>query len=378
MDSSGSESVVRNLLALADVEIDGSRPSDIHVHDRRFYDRVLQDAVLGLGESYMDGWWDCERLDQFIDRLLRAGLERKVRGSRRMMLHMLRSRFFNLQKRSRASIVAERHYDIGNDLYRAMLDKRMQYTCGWWKHAHNLDEAQEDKLDLVCRKVGLQPGMNVLELGCGWGGFARYAAERYGVQVTAYNVSRRQVEVAREVCAGFPVRIVLGDYREARGQYDAVVSIGIMEHVGYRNYRTYMEVVLRCLKPDGIALIHTIGGNRSTTTANPWLTKYIFPNGMLPSIAQLGAAMEGRFVMEDWHNFGPDYDRTLMAWHHNFIEAWPDFRDRYGERFRRMWEFYLLGSAAGFRARAIQLWQVVMTREGRAQPPRITDVERPA
>ncbi|MFH1175932.1 MAG: cyclopropane fatty acyl phospholipid synthase [Acidobacteriota bacterium] len=366
-----AEGTMRGLLALAGIEVNGSRPFDIQVHDRRFFRRVLAGSTLGLGESYMDGWWDCQALDQVVDRLVRAQLEQRVPGDWRIRWHLLRSRLFNLQKLSRASTVAERHYDLGNDFYRAMLGKSMQYTCAYWKNATDLDEAQEAKLDLVCRKVGLRPGMRVLELGCGWGGFARYAAEKHGAKVTAYNISREQVKVAREACSDLPVEIVLDDYRNAQGTYDAVVSVGIMEHVGYKNYRTCMETAHRCLVEDGVAFIHTIGGNVSTTTANPWVTKYIFPNGMLPSITQLGAAMEGLFVVEDWHNFGPDYDRTLIAWHRNFLAAWPVFADRYGERFRRMWEYYLLSSAAGFRARSTQLWQIVMTKEGRQQPPRV-------
>lgn len=369
---SDAESVVRELLAQGGVEVGGGRPFDIQVHDRRFFGRVLAGAILGFGESYMDGWWDCQALDQLLERLVRAGLEHKIPGGWRIRWHLLRSWLFNLQKPSRAGTVARRHYDIGNDFYRAMLGPRMQYTCAYWKDAADLDEAQEAKLDLVCRKVGLEPGMSVLELGCGWGGLARWAAEKFGAEVTAYNVSREQVLVAREVCAGLPVEIIQDDYRNARGSYDAVVSVGIMEHVGYKNYRTYMELAHRCLAADGVAFVHTIGANVSTTTANAWLTTYIFPNGMLPSIAQLGAAMEGRFVMEDWHNLGADYDRTLMAWHRNFLTAWPAFADRFGERFRRMWEFYLLSCAAGFRARSTQLWQIVMTREGRRQPPRVT------
>jgi cyclopropane-fatty-acyl-phospholipid synthase len=372
MRSDSAERVLRELLARAGVEVDGGRPCDIQVHDRRFYRRVLAGASLGLGESYMDGWWDCGALDQLVDRMLRARLDQSVPGDWQIRWHVLRSRLFNLQKPSRAVDVARRHYDLGNDFYRAMLGRTMQYTCAYWQGATDLDEAQEAKLDLVCRKVGLRAGMRVLELGCGWGGFARRAAERHGATVSAYNVSREQVQFAREWCAGLPVEIVHDDYRSARGTYDAVVSVGIMEHVGYKNYRTYMELARRCLAEDGVAFVHTIGSNVSTTTTNAWTSKYIFPNSMLPSISQLSAAMERLFVVEDLHNIGPDYDRTLMAWHRNFVAAWPTFAERYGERFRRMWEFYLLGSAAGFRARSTQLWQIVMTRPGRRQPPRVT------
>ncbi|KKK59027.1 hypothetical protein LCGC14_3038510, partial [marine sediment metagenome] len=264
--------------------------------------------------------------------------------------------------------VGERHYDIGNDLYRRMLDKRMIYTCAYWKKARNLDQAQEAKLDLVCRKINLKKGMTVLELGCGWGTFARYAAEEYGAKVTAVTISREQVKLGRELCRGLPVEIKLEDYRQVTGKYDRVISIGIMEHVGYKNYRTYMETVDRTLKHDGIAFVHTIGQNSNETTTNSWTTRYIFPNSMLPSIAQLGKAMEGLFIMEDWHNFGPDYDKTLMAWHANFEKSWPELKEKYGDRFYRIWRYYLLSSAGGFRSRFNQLWQIVMTRSGSEQP----------
>ena len=369
MAASKAERIGRELLEMAGIQVNGPNPWDIQIHNPKFYERVLSEGALGLGESYMDGWWDCEALDQFFDRVLRARLDKKVRGNVKIAWHALRSRLFNLQNRRRAKQVAEQHYDVGNDLYKRMLDKRLNYTCAYWRWgAKDLDEAQEHKLELVCKKLQLEPGMTVLELGCGWGSFARYAAEKYDVHVTALNISKEQVELARELCKGLPVEIKLQDYREATGKYDRVVSIGIMEHVGYKNYRTYMQVVDRTLKDDGIAFFHTIGGNESVTTANAWTTKYIFPNGMIPSIAQLSRAMEGLFVVEDWHNFGPDYDRTLMAWHRNFEEAWPELKDKYGERFYRMWRYYLLSSAAGFRSRSNQLWQVVMTKPGREQP----------
>ena len=261
-----------------------------------------------------------------------------------------------------------RHYDPGNDLYTAMLDKRMAYTCGYWKTATNLDDAQEEKLDLVCRKIGARPGMRILELGCGWGSFAKYAAEKYGVSVLGLTVSKEQVALGMELCRGLPVELRLQDYRDATGEFDAVISIGVMEHVGYKNYRTYMEVVDRCLKPDGIAFVHTIGNNKTLTSGEPFNDKYIFPNGVLPSISKLSAAMEGLFVVEDWHNFGPYYDPTLLAWEGNFKAAWPDLKAKYSDTFYRMWRYYLLSSAGGFRSRLTQLWQVVFTRQGTPQP----------
>ena len=363
-----SEKVVRELLESAEVTVNGKEPWDIQVHDERFYSRILRDTSLGLGESYMDGWWDCESIDGFIDRALRAKLRDKVKNNLRMALQALKARLFNRQSPSKSQEVAERHYDLGNDLYRAMLDKRLNYTCAYWKDADNLDEAQEAKLELVCQKIGIHPGMKILELGCGWGSFAKYAAEKHGAEIVGVNISKEQVALGRELCEGLPVELRLQDYREVTGQFDAVISIGMMEHVGHKNYATYMAVVDRCLKPGGIAFIHTIGSNKSLTTGEPWTDKYIFPNGVLPSISQLGKAMEGKFVMEDWHNIGPHYDPTLMAWHENFNNAWPQLKNQYDDRFRRMWNYYLLSSAGGFRSRSQQLWQIVMTREGTPQP----------
>ncbi len=363
-----AQAAVQKLFDLAGVTDNGGNPWDIQVHNDDFYARLLSGGVLALGESYMDGWWDCAFLDQFIDKIIRADLEDRIKGNFGLARHVLKSKLFNLQKPNRAFQVGEEHYDIGNDLYRAMLDQKMAYTCGYWAAADNLDAAQEAKLNLVCRKINLKPEMTVLDLGCGFGSFAKYAAEKYGARVTGVTVSKKQVELGTELCKGLPVEIKLADYRQVTGKYDRVISIGIMEHVGYKNYRTYMEKADQCLKDDGIAFIHTIGNNISSAISNPWLTKYIFPNGMLPSIAQIARAMEGLFVMEDWHNFGQHYDKTLMAWHANFEAAWPELQNKYGQRFYRMFRFYLLSCAGAFRARSIQLWQIVMTKPGRDCP----------
>ena len=363
-----AKELITELLSQAGISLNGKKPWDIQIHDDRLYQRLLSDTDLGLGESYMDGWWDCEALDEFINKILRARLHKELLGNWKTTLYVLKTKLFNRQKKSRAPQVAKKHYDIGNDLYKAMLDIRLNYTCAYWKNAQNLDEAQEDKLDMVCKKINLKQGMTVLELGCGWGSFAKYAAEKYGAHVVGINISREQVQLGRELCRGLPVELRLQDYREVDGKYDAVISIGIFEHLGYKNYRTYMEVVNRCLKDDGIAFIHTIGTNTSKTYTNRWTDKYIFPNGMLPSIAQIAHAMEGLFVMEDWHNFGPDYDKTLMAWYQNFNNAWPKFKNTFGGRFYRMWRFYLLGSAGTYRSRTNQLWQIVITKEGSEHP----------
>ena len=363
-----AKKLVLELLSEAGISINGEMPWDIQVYDNRFYRRVLSETNLGLGESYMDGWWDCETLDEFVNKILEAELDKKVKGNWKTALYVLKTKLLNRQKKSRACQVGEQHYDLGNDLYRAMLDSGLNYSCAYWKNAKNLDQAQEAKLDLVCKKINLKPGMVVLDLGCGWGGFAIHAAEKYGAKVVAVNISKEQVQLCRERCKGLPVELRLQDYREVEGKYDAVISIGFFEHVGYKNYRTYMEVVDRCLKDDGIAFIQSIGSNISTTGVNQWTDKYIFPNSTIPSIAQIAKAMEGLFVMEDWHNLGPDYDKTLMAWYQNFNNAWPKLKDKYGDRFYRMWRFYLLSSAGSFRSRSRQLWQIVLTKTGREQP----------
>jgi cyclopropane-fatty-acyl-phospholipid synthase len=367
ISASQAERTVRSLLEQADIEVGGRRPHDIQVHSPAFYTRALRDGRLGVGESYMDGEWDAEALDAFIAKLLLARLNEKVQDWR-TILYVAAARATNLQNATRVFQAGERHYDIGNDLYQAMLGESMSYTCAYWANAKTLDEAQRAKLELICRKVGLEPGMKVLELGCGWATFAKYAAERYGVEVTGYTVSKEQVALGRELCKGLPVDLRLEDYRNARGSYDRVISIGMMEHVGHKNHRAYFETVDRCLKSDGIAFVHTIGSNISQKIIDSFFHKYLFPNALIPSLAQITGAMEGKFVPEDVHNIGEHYDPTLMAWNENFEKAWPSLQKRYDSRFYRLWRFYLLSSAGSFRARFTQLYQVVMTREGRPQP----------
>jgi cyclopropane-fatty-acyl-phospholipid synthase len=355
---------VELLLGEAGIRINGEHPWDLQVHRGDFFSRVMAEGSLGLGESYVEGWWDCGAIDQMVERVWRARLPQRVKVWRDLPL-VLQAKFFNLQRGRRAFHVGNHHYDIGNDLYRAMLDPRMIYSCGYWARAETLEEAQEAKLELIFRKLGLAPGMRVLDIGCGWGGAARLAAERHGVEVVGVTVSKEQAELAREDCRGWPVEIRLCDYREVREKFDRIYSIGMFEHVGHRNFRSYFDMVRRCLTDDGLFLLHTIGALETTVRSDPWITKHIFPNSVLPSARQITAAVEGRFVMEDWHNFGADYDRTLLAWHANIEGAW-DRLDaaKYDERFRRMWRYYLLGCAGGFRAREMQLWQIVFSAEG--------------
>ena len=362
---SAARRFIEGVLEAADVRLDGQRPWDIRLHDPSVPERVLAQGTLGLGEAYMYGHWTCERLDELFDRLLRANLGSRF-SSRAALWHHLRARLLNLQTEARAWQVGRAHYDLGNDFYAAMLDARMTYTCAFWAGgAQTLDAAQAHKLDLVCRKLQLAPGMRVLDIGCGWGSFMQFAAERYGVQCVGVTVSEQQAALGRARCAGLPVEFRLADYRVLDEPFDRIVSLGMFEHVGHKNHDTYMAVLRRCLHPWGLALLHTIGRNEQGHGTDPWIHKYIFPNGELPTIAQIGRACERRFVVEDLHNFGADYDRTLMAWHANFEAAWPRFADRLGERFHRMWRYYLLMSAGAFRARDIQLWQWVLSPPGR-------------
>ena len=351
------------LAARAGVVVNGPDTWDIQVHNDQFYGRILKQLHLGLGESYVDDWWDVPQLDEFFNKVLRAHLDDDLKNWT-MAMHYLKAAVFNHQTKSKSPEVAEKHYNIGNQLYAYMLGRTMAYTCGYWKEAKNLDEAQDAKFDLVCRKIGLKKGMTVLDLGCGFGSFLKYAAEHYGISGVGVNLSTEQVKFARESCKGLPLEFQLSDYRDARGTFDRVVSIGLTEHIGYKNYKTFLQLAHDRLNDDGLFLLHTIGSDKSTTIADPWTDKYIFPNGNLPSISQLGAAMERLWVMEDWHNFGADYDKTLMAWYHNFIAHWPELKKDYDERFYRMWCYYLLSCAGSFRARNIQLWQIVMSKKG--------------
>lgn len=359
---------IDSLFAEADIQINGNNPWDIQVKDERFYTRLLQQESLGFGESYMDGWWNCDQLDACIERILRIDLRRYLKKHWQFFLYLLqynlKYRLFNQQSKYKAFEVGEVHYDIGNDLFELMLDPTMSYSCGYWKEATDLAGAQQAKLKLICDKLGLAPGMKLLDIGCGWGGLAAFAAQHYGVEVVGITISRQQYELAKKRCEGLPVSIQWHDYRDLHSQFDRIVSVGMFEHVGYKNYQTFMQVAARNLKEGGLFLLHTIGLNLSSHTNEPWLNKYIFPNGMLPGIKQIGAAIEGVFVMEDWHNFGADYTKTLRAWYQNFTESWPQLRHKYNERFYRMWEYYLLSCAGSFAIRHTQLWQIVLSKGG--------------
>ncbi|MEK7617908.1 MAG: cyclopropane fatty acyl phospholipid synthase [Patescibacteria group bacterium] len=363
MENYRYKKVIEDLLALADVQIGGSRPWDIQVLNEGLYKRALSQGSIGLGEAYMDGWWDSPNLDQFFYKVLSAGLEKEFKNWR-LVWGYLKAVVLNLQNRSRSFRVVDKHYDIGNNLYSNMLGPTMVYTCGYWAGAKNLEEAQEAKMDLVCRKIGLRQGMKILDIGCGFGSFMKFAVKKYGATAVGISISKEQIKFGKELCQGLPIEFKFLDYRDIRGEFDRVVSIGMLEAVGYKNFRLFMKVVSDCLKDDGLFLLHTIGNNFSRKIGDPWLNKYIFPNGLLPSLALLTKATEGLFILEDLHNFGQDYDKTLLAWFNNFSSNWPVIKKDYDERFSRMWKYYLLSCAGIFRARQAQLWQMVFSKHG--------------
>lgn len=356
--------IAEEMLSQAGITINGTQPQDIRVKNPEFFHRVLQEGSLGLGESYMDGWWECDRLDIFFQLILAAELDTHLPKHFSDIVRIASARIFNYQTRKRAWIVGKEHYDLGNDLFSRMLDPYMQYSCAYWKDAETLEQAQQAKLRMICEKLQLKPGMSLLDIGCGWGGLSQFAAKEYGVSVKGVTISAEQQKMAQERCAGLDVEILLQDYRDLNEKFDRIVSVGMFEHVGPKNYRTYFEVVARNLKPDGLFLLHTIGSNQTDLNVDPWINKYIFPNGCLPSVAHIASKSEDLFVLEDWHNFGVDYDRTLMAWFEAFQNSWPEIKDNYSDRFYRMFTYYLNACAGAFRARNIQLWQVLLSPKG--------------
>lgn len=361
---------LRRVFEAAGIEIGGGRDWDPVVHERRMYARVAMRGSLGLGESYMDGQWDCADLGEFFRRLLAWRNRRTTAWTIRLPSLALDATFalVNLQTRGRSRQVIDAHYDLPAGLYERMLGPTMSYSCAYWKDATTLDEAQYAKLDLICRKLELRPGLRLLDLGCGFGSVSRHAARHYGCEVVAVTLSGEQARYARNHCAGLPVEIHACDYRDVRAysggrRFDRIANVAMFEAIGRRNARCFMEIVHQLLEPDGLWLLHTIGAEREG--ADPWLHRYIFPNGELLRLDRIDAAMRGLFRAEDLHNFGLDYAPTLAAWRGNFVAHWEEIRSldpqRFTERFRRMWVYYLECCRGAFLARNMHLWQLVMS-----------------
>lgn len=364
-----SRQQAERLLDLAGIKINGPRPWDLQVNDNRLYDRVLSGGSLALGESYTDGWWDAADLSEFFSRIMRSNLREHI-SDYRLWLSVAVARAFNRQDRRRSLEVGKRHYDVGNDLYQAMLGRTMVYSCGYWRTADTLDDAQDAKMDLICRKIGLRSGDKLLDIGCGWGSFAKFAAEKYGAEVTGVTISAQQKAFADELTRGLPVKILLQDYRDIIDvKYDHIVSIGMFEHIGTKNYAKFFGKVASLLEDDGLLLLHTIGTKRPQTVTDPWIDKYIFPNGVMPTIGGIGGAFNQYcMTLEDFHSFGFDYVKTLQSWHANVESAWAHLDESYDDKFRRMWSYYLLSSAATFKSRTNDLWQFVISKDGLLAP----------
>lgn len=359
------QDIIQSLLAQADIKCNGERPWDLKVHNPQFYKRFLKDGRLGLGESYMDGWWDCEALDEMFFRLFRSDskLQMQTLNWKFWLSHFL-AKIMPDGSTTRSRNVGEKHYDLGNDLFSAMLDKNMVYTCGIWDGVDTLDAAQEAKLDMICKRLKLKPGMRLLDVGCGWGGLCKYAVENYGVTAVGISVSQEQLAIARERCAGLPIEFRFQDYREVTEKFDRITSIEMFEHVGPKYFKAFFEKMRDCLKDEDSIMILQTSGINITGYTNLWLTRYIFPGGYLPSLAEMHKAMEHIFYVEDTCQLGAHYYPTFMTWHHNFVKGWESIAHNYDQRFFRMWSYFLLSCAAGFRSRRAQVWQLVMTPKG--------------
>ena len=358
-----SKVVAASILEAAGIPLNSSEPWSIQVHNDKLWDRAISQRQLGFAESYMEGWWDCEKLDLMLVKLLSVNPLQHLKPSPLLTLHVASSYLRNNQSKNRAIENAKHHYNIGNDLYVRMLDEEMVYSCAYWANASTLGQAQMAKFDLICRKLELKPGMRLLDIGSGWGGFLRYAVENYGVEATGISPADNQINLAREKSEGLGITFIQQDYRDLKGQFDRIVSIGMLEHVGPKNYKTFFQKCDDLLVADGRMLHHMISSNLTKQVTDPFFDRYIFPGGTLPSLAQIAAAVENIFVIEDIHSFGPDYDRTLMEWHKNISTKWEEI-PQYDQRFQRMWNYYLLSCAAGFRAGNMQLLQCVFQRVG--------------
>lgn len=335
---------------------------------------LLRSPSVGFGECYSRGLVDIDGDMLAFTNAITSALTRKnldgYYGPRfRSLLHAVRS---NSLIRARRNV--RHHYDLGNDFYRLWLDERMVYTCAYFtKPTATLAEAQVEKLDHVARKLRLRPGQTVVEAGCGWGALAMHMAEHYGVNVIAYNNSSQQVDLARQrvSAAGLDgrVTVVEDDYRRIDRRCDAFVSVGMLEHVGLANFRTLGSVIKRNLKPGGIGLIHTIGRSYPNTL-DPWIAKYIFPGGHVPSLSEISSIFEPhRFSVLDVENLRLHYSRTCAAWLENFNEVADKVVEMYDEEFARMWRLYLAGSSAGFRSGTLQLYQILFAPYGNNDVP---------
>ena len=363
-----SQDWLAQLLASADIHLNGSRPWDIQIKYPQTLQRLLSLGGFALGESYMDGWWECQAIDLMVERAMRAGLQEKL-ATPRAWWESFKVRMRPRDGVGQSRIVGRMHYAVGNQVFQAMLDPYMAHSCAYWvEGAQTLEEAQIAKLEMVCRKLQLRPGMRVLDMGCGWGSFMRYAAEHYGVTVLGLSNVPHQIELGKTLARHLPVQFELSDYAQfntdGKSKFDRIVSIGTFEQLGQAHVAAFFETAKGCLKDDGWMLLQTQGKSNRQRLLDAWNDKYIYPQGYLPRLDEVTQASEAHFVVEDVHNIGADHDRTLLHWHQRFEMAWPQLRLSHDERFYRMWRFHLLSSAASFRTRHHQMWQLVLSPKG--------------
>ena len=357
--------LLSNILDEAGVTLDGPEPWDPQLNDPRAVRRMIGGGSLGIGEAYMDGEWDCDRLDELARRIMLVdGVDRLLAGWRKA-LHLVYDKLVNRQNQQRATAVAELHYNLDARFFEQILGESMVYSCAYWRDADSLTEAQLAKLDLVCRKLDLQPNDRLLDIGCGWGSLANHAAEHYGCEVVGVSIAAEQVAFAKERFTNPKIRFVCDDYRSLPEYdlkpFDKIASVGMFEHVGTRNYETFMNIVDKQLRTGGRFLLHTILGKGQ----DPWLTKYIFPNGVLCDLQTIMKSVPTSLVLEDLQNLRSDYGKTLHAWYDNLNAAREVDERLQDDRFYRMWRFYLLTSVGGFTAGSrLQVDQMLFTKGG--------------
>ncbi len=360
---------------------DGRQTWGLQISDSAVRRRIQRLGIVALGETYEQGHWQCDNLEDFMYQVFTGSpLTLSLAAWSKLLLAALDQRLFNRQNGRGAFNIGLKHYDLGNDLFRCMLDSSMTYTSGYWAHATTLDEAQKAKLDLICRKLNLRPGQRVLDIGCGWGNFAHFAATNYGAHVTGLTVSQEQARFAQERCRDLPVEIRLQDYRTFRESFDHVVSIEMIEAVGRKNLPAYFKTIDSVLKNDGLAVVQVISGDTLSSTSDRgldqyilWLVKYIFPDGYLPKQHELVPPRSTQLAIEDWHRFHDDYPKTLRAWSDRFNQNWRQLAAQYDDAFHRRWNFYLSGCAAAFRAGLVSVSQLTYrkgTPTQRSEPQR--------
>jgi cyclopropane-fatty-acyl-phospholipid synthase len=357
------EQIVKNLFKKANIELD----KDIIIHDKSTYRDIIIKGSLGLGESFMKKKWDSPQLDVFIAKILRAGSQSNlILGALIHFRNWVKSSFLNLQNQKYAPDLAETHYNAGNYLFKSFLDSNMIYTCGYFKNTTDLKQAQLNKIKIVGSKLNLQPGESVLDIGCGWGGTARIISETFDVEVTGVTDSVEMVKYANKHNSSEKVQFINSDYRNIKGKYNKIYNVGFLEAVGPKNYRAFMELVNNLLYDNGVFLTHTIGGMHSVNSGDPWLDKYIFPHGVLPSKDQIKKAISNLFDIRDFEAFGKYYATTLSKWSNNLNKNWHTIQDKFDnpEEFRRMMDFYFQSCKAAFQSKIIDLWQYVFTKPG--------------